>query len=101
MPVSQAHREYWFARRFPLEDRRKSMAPIHWKGWAVAAIFVAAMACGGLAFLTLAIAGSMLWGVTVFVIAAVIAATWFIVVAQAKGDHTRTIADYRGTKTGV
>lgn len=95
MPVTAEQNEYWFARRFPLDDRRKSMAPVHWKGWLCAWIFVAGMAIGALAFAWMAIAGLFVWGVATFVIAAFVAGAWFITVAVEKGDHRHTIAEYR------
>jgi len=90
-------KEYWFARRFPLTDRRKAMAPVHWKGWAAALIFIAALGVGGLGFLWMALSGHLVQGVVVFAIAAVVAAGWFITIAVAKGDPTRTVAEYRSS----
>lgn len=87
--------EYWFARRFPLGHPRSTFAPVHWKGWAVSAAFVAALAIGAIAFAWLGASGHFVQGVIVFVIAAVVGGGWFILVASVKGDKTRTVADYR------
>jgi hypothetical protein len=35
--------EYWFARRFPVGSPRAGMSPVHWKGYAVVAIYVTAL----------------------------------------------------------
>jgi hypothetical protein len=90
-----AQREFWFARRFPVGDRRNAFAPVHWKGWAVAGVYVAALVVGGLAFAWMGASGYLIQGAVVFIIAAIVGGGWFIVVANAKGDKTRTVADYR------
>jgi hypothetical protein len=87
--------EYWFARRFPVGNPRNAMAPVHPKGWAVVAVFLVAMLLGGLAFLLMAGAGQFAQGVVALAIAAALGGGWFLVVAHAKGDRTRTVADYR------
>lgn len=88
-------KEYWFARRFPLRDMRPGMAPVHWKGWAVAGAFVAAMAMGGILGWWFAGHGETTKGVIVFSVFAVVAAIGFIGVAHRMGDHVRTVSDYR------
>ena len=87
--------EYWFARRFPVGDRRNAMAPVHWKGFAAVAIYVVALIIGGLAFAWMGASGHLVQGTLVFAAAAIVGAGWFIVVSQAKGDPNRTVADYR------
>jgi hypothetical protein len=93
--LSMTTKEFWFARRFPLSDRRQSMAPVHWKGYAVAIVFMLMLLIGGMAFAWMGASGYMVQGVVVFVVAALVGGGWFITVAKAKGDHTRTVADYR------
>lgn len=93
--------EYWFARRFPVGDRRNAFAPVHWKGYAATAIYIIVLLVGGAAFVWMGANGDLLQGAIVFATAAVIGAGWFITVANAKGDKTRTVADYRKAKTGV
>jgi hypothetical protein len=93
-----SEREYWFARRFPLSDPRQSYAPVHWKGYAVALLFVAALTAGGFAFAWLGASGDMFMGVLVFAGVALVAGSWFILTAKAKGDPVRTVADYRKDK---
>lgn len=88
-------REYWFARRFSATDRRKAMAPVHWKGHAVILAFVTGLTLGGVAFAWMGASGYLWQGLAVFAIAALVSGGWFIAVAQAKGDHRRTVADYR------
>jgi hypothetical protein len=87
--------EFWFARRFPLEHPRAGMAPVHWKGWAVVGVFIAALLIGGAAFAYMAARGSVVQGAVAFGVAAALGGAWFIVVSQSKGDKTRTIEDYK------
>ncbi len=88
-------KEYWFARRFPPSDRRRAMAPVHWKGYAVTLAFVSGLTLGGVAFAWMGASGYFWQGVVVFAIAALVSGGWFIAVATAKGDPQRTVADYR------
>ncbi|MGQ0533690.1 MAG: hypothetical protein ACT4OF_13515 [Caulobacteraceae bacterium] len=88
-------KEYWFARRFPVGHPRKAMSPIHWKGYAAAAAFVLVLFIGGTAFAWLGASGYLVHGIVVFVIASLIGGGWFITVANAMGDQTRTVDDYR------
>jgi ABC-type Co2+ transport system permease subunit len=90
--------EYWFARRFPVGHARAGMAPVHWKGYAVVAIFVTVLVVGGVAFAYLGATDRMAEGVAVFVLAAFLGAMFYITVARQKGDRVRTIADYRREK---
>ena len=87
--------EYWFARRFPVGDRRNAMAPVHWKGFASTAIYVAVLIIGGIAFAWMGASGHLVQGTIVFVVAAIVGAGWFIIISKAKGDPNRTVADYR------
>jgi hypothetical protein len=87
--------EYWFARRFPVGDRRNAMAPVHRKGFAATGIYVAALVIGGLAFAWMGASGHLVQGTIVFAAAAIVGAVWFIVVSRAKGDPNRTVADSR------
>jgi len=89
--------EYWFARRFPISDARKSLAPVHWKGFAVAGIFVVALVIGAAAFAWMATQGYFAQGLVVFAAAALIGGGWFITVASAKADRTRTVEEYKRT----
>jgi hypothetical protein len=93
-----SEREYWFARRFPLSDPRQSYAPVHWKGYAVSLIFVAALTAGGFAFAWLGASGDMFTGILIFSGVAIVAGAWFILTAKANGDPVRTVADYRKDK---
>lgn len=87
--------EYWFARRFPLDDPRRSVGAVHWKGFAVAGIFAAALLIGAIGFAWMAASGYLMQGAVVFMVAALVAGGWFITVANAKADHARTVEDYR------
>lgn len=93
--------EYWFARRFPVGNPRKAVAPVHWKGWALSIAYVTVLLAGGLAFAWLGAGGRLLEGVIVFVFAAAIGAGGFIAIAEAKSDKTRTVQDYRKAKGRV
>lgn len=92
-------KEYWFARRFPIGAMRSGMAPVHWKGWAVAFGFVLAMCLGGLGAWWFIARGEMTKGFIVFGVVAVVSAIGFIGVAHKKGDHIRSVADYRKERT--
>jgi hypothetical protein len=96
LPMSD--REYWFARRFPLSDRRQSYAPVHWKGYAVSLIFLTALTAGGVGFAWFGASGDMFLGVLIFTGVAIVAGAWFVLTAKAKGDPVRTVADYRKDK---
>lgn len=87
--------EYWFARRFPAGDRRNAFAPVTWKGYAATAIYVAVLLIGGAGFAWISASGYLIQGLLVFSVAAMVGSVWFISVANAKGDKTRTVADYR------
>lgn len=87
--------EYWFARRFPLTDPRRSVAPVHWKGFAVSGIFVAALLIGAIGFAWMAANGYLVQGAVAFLVAALLGGGWFIIVATAKADHKQTVEDYK------
>lgn len=87
--------EYWFARRFPVGDRRSAYAPVHWKGWLATSIYLAVLLIGGGAFVWMGATGAPIQGAVAFAVAALVGAGWFITVANAKGDKTRTVADYK------
>lgn len=87
--------EYWFARRFPVGNPRQSMAPVHWKGYAIVAIYVTLLVLGGIAFAWFGAGGQFALGVALFVAAAIVGGGLFIFLSYAKGDKTRTVAEYR------
>jgi hypothetical protein len=86
--------EYWFARRFPLGDHRKAMAPVHWKGYAAAVVYMLALLAGGGAFVYFGVTDRLMLGVVIFTIVAIGAAFWFITTARIHGDPVRTVAEY-------
>ncbi|MGH6949989.1 MAG: hypothetical protein ACREH4_03900 [Vitreimonas sp.] len=96
-----AAREYWFARRFPVGHARKALAPVHWKGWVLSAVYVLLLCAGGFAFAWLGAGGRVVEGVIVFVLAAAVGAGGFITIAEATANKTRTVEDYRKARTGV
>ena len=87
--------EYWFARRFPVGHPNNAMAPIHWKGWAVAFGFAFLLMTGATTFFWLGSNGQILYGALAFIAAAALGMVWFIGLAERTCDKTRTIADYR------
>lgn len=91
-------RQYWFARRYPLGNPRSSMAPVHWKGWAVSIAFVALLLGGAGAFVWFSLEGNMLEGAAMFGVLAFMAGAWFVLMTTANGDHVRTVADYKEEK---
>ncbi|MBS0385887.1 MAG: hypothetical protein JSS00_11120 [Proteobacteria bacterium] len=85
--------DYWFARsRRPGSNR---MAPINAKGWFVVLFFVACMMIGAGLFGVLMFDGKIMAAVVSYALFALIGAGTFIWLAQAKGDRTRTVDDYR------
>jgi hypothetical protein len=86
--------EYWFARRFPAGNERKSMGPVHWKGWASFGAFTLALIAGGMAFLLLAIWGAMWIGLFAFALIAWGSMMVLLKVVTMKGDQTKTMEDY-------
>lgn len=93
-----SEREYWFARRFPLSDRRQAYAPINWKGYAASLLFVTALTGGGVAFAWFGSHDNLFEGVVIFALTALLAGVWFTMTAKANGDPIRTVADYRKDK---
>jgi len=93
--------QFWFARRFPPGNPRNAFAPVTWQGYAATAVFVVVLAIGGLAFAWMGASGNLMQGAIVFAIASLVGGGWFITIANAKGDRTRTVADYRKAKTRV
>lgn len=93
--------EYWFARRYPLGDPRSSMAPVHWKGWLVAAVFVIAMLAGAGAFVWFSRLDRMAEGAAFFTLAAFVGGVFFVTVSRQHGDRVRTVADYKEEKNGA
>ena len=93
--------EYWFARRFPLGHMRAGMAPVHWRGWAVACAFVLALLLSGGVCAWLMSVGQTIKGVAAFGLGALGAGLGFIRVAHVKGDHVNCVADYEKGKLRV
>jgi hypothetical protein len=71
------------------------MSPVNWKGYAVVAAYVTLLVLGGFAFAWLGAGGRLIVGASVFAAASIVGAGLFIVLSGAKGDKTRTVADYR------
>lgn len=105
-----AENRYWFARRFPVGDRRNSMGPVTSEGFRVAWTFVWWMVGGGVAWLLLlGLAGwagyasgfgPLSWvlgalGPIVFIACAVDGAWHFIKTARDRGDNQHTVEDYK------
>jgi hypothetical protein len=76
------------------------MVPVSREGWLVVFGFVAAMAVGGATFIALALAGSFVPGIGIFVLLAAAGGGTFILLAMRKGDRTRTVEDYRKARLG-
>lgn len=92
--------EYWFARRYPVGHARSAMAPVSREGWLIVAAFVVSMAVGGVAFLALALTGSVIMGAVIFVVVAGLAGSMFVTAASMKGDRDHTVDDYRSGRAG-
>lgn len=87
--------EIWFARRFPVGHPRTGMAPVHWKGWMMFAVFIACMAVGALGFVLSAIGGQFLWGVVVFAAMTAMGAGMLLIAVAQHGDQQKTVAEYK------
>ena len=98
MSKSASQKDAWFARRKPVGHASHAMAPVHWKGWAVIIAFLVAIQIGGVVFMALAQQGALIQGITAFVALTVLGASGFLVALHAKGDTTRSVADYRKAK---
>jgi hypothetical protein len=93
-PKTKAATDYWFARRFPVGNDRQSMGPINWKGWLAFGVFTLALMGGGMAFLLMAIWGSMWLGIFAFVLIAFGSMMALLKVVSLKGDQTKTMEEY-------
>jgi hypothetical protein len=87
--------QVWFARVRSLSGPGSRMTPVSREGWMVVAGFVIAMLVGALLFAALMTAGSVVLGVALFALVAILAGGGFIWAAIAHGDNQRTAADYR------
>ena len=87
--------EYWFARRFPVGSPRNSMAPVHWKGWAMFGAFLAAMAMGALGFALTALKGDLIMGAVAFASLSALGAGMLLISVAQHGDTARTVDEYR------
>lgn len=87
--------EYWLACRFPVDDPRASMAPVHAKGWAMFGLFIACMVVGAVGFALSAQAGQFPWGVVVFVALTAFGAGALMITVARHGDRSKTVAEYR------
>ncbi len=93
--------EPWFARRFPLGDMRSGMAPVHWRGWAVVGTLVLAIIASAAFGAWLASIGQALKGGAAFGLFAFGAGLGFTRVVNKKGDHVRSVAEYRKDAIGA
>ena len=93
--------EHWFARRFPIGDGRANMAPVHWKGWAVAFAFIVALLIAGGVFWWFTERDQLVKGAFVFAVLAAGAGLGLIRVANRRGDHIHCVADYEKGKLRV
>jgi len=93
--------EYWFARRYPMGDHRQAMAPVHWKGVAVAAGFVAAMLFGAAAWAWMVRTQRPVEGLQLFLVVTFADVIWFLTTARARLDRTKTVAEYKKDRQRV
>lgn len=93
--------EIWFARRFPVGHKSNSMAPVHWKGWAMFAGFAAAMILGGVGFAISAISGKVMMGLVAFVSLSALGGGLLLISVIQNGDQTKTVQDYARNNQGA
>lgn len=92
--------QYWFA-RLPNRGRGGArMSPVSREGWLVVAGFVAAMLVGALLFAALMFADHVAAAVITFALFALAGGGGFLWASVAKGDTSRTVADYRALRRG-
>lgn len=94
-------REIWFARRFPIGSTRSGMAPVTWKGWAVIAAFVLMLCFAAGVFGWFVYEGDTSKGVWSFIVLSAAGGLFFVRMANHKGDHIHTVADYEKGKLRV
>lgn len=99
--------EFWFARRFPVGHPRNAMAPVSPEGWSVVWVFVASMIIGAVLALFLIGLGAYLAKPLAFIMAPVVfigltvySAMHLIRTSSNRGDHTRTVEDYKRMAQG-
>jgi Na+/melibiose symporter-like transporter len=95
LSTRMANNKYWFARRFPVGHPRRAMSPVSQEGWRVVGAFAVALVAGILMLMFLATNGQVFWGVTISVVIIGAMSIAFVVLANVRGDHERTVEDYR------
>jgi len=95
-----ASSKIWFAKLSNRGVGNPRMTPVSREGWLVVGGFVAAMLIGAILFATLMAMGAVALGVSAFAVFAVIGAGGFLWASVARGDKTRTAADYRRMRQG-
>ena len=95
-----ASSKIWFAKLSNRGVGNPRMTPVSREGWLVVGGFVAAMLVGALLFVWQMIADHVAAGVILFALFAVIGAGGFLWASVARGDKTRTAADYRRMRQG-
>lgn len=87
--------EIWFARRYPVGNPRSAMAPVHWKGWMMFAVFLASMLIGAFGAALSVLSGQYVWGAVVFVALTALGAGMLLMSVAQHGDNTKTVEEYR------
>jgi hypothetical protein len=93
--------QYWFAALNRKGYRNPRMTPISREGWLVVAGFVLSMLVGALLFAALMLTNHVALAVIVFALFAITGASGFLWASVAKGDTTRTVAEYRAMRKGT
>ena len=86
---------YWFARRFPVSDPRRSVAPVSVEGWIMVGAFVFDMIAGAALFLWLATIDQPFIGVMAFLVLTVSGWGALMFLISRKADQQHTVEDYR------
>ncbi|MES1200499.1 MAG: hypothetical protein ABUS57_03510 [Pseudomonadota bacterium] len=84
----------WFART-RTSPRSRRMGPISWQGWVVVVGFAVSMTLGAVAMAIGFLTNHVALGVAAYVVLGGVGAACFIYASIAKGDASRTVADYR------
>jgi hypothetical protein len=92
---------YWLARLSSRGVGGGRISPVSREGWLVVAGFVASVLVGALLFAGLMLTDHVASAVIVFALFAIAASSGSLWASVAKGDTTRTVAEYRAIRKGT
>lgn len=99
--------DYWFARRYAINDPRRDVVPISAEGWSAVWSFVGWLVGGFIAAVIVALIGVFLipylWiaAPIIYVICVVVGVRIYLGAARDHGDQTHTAADYHSGRVAL